>query len=162
MVSVCIVVVSDAVYSGVREDVSGEKAREFLVSRGYVVKWKRVVPNSYQLIHRAVLDGVRDCDCVLVIGGTGVSPRDISVDVVAEMAWRKIPGYGELFRLLTYEREGFKAVYSRAEAFIVDESIVYTTPGSPKAVEIALEIIVNTIDHLVEEARRYTGAHRKQ
>ncbi len=157
----CIVVVSDSVYEGIREDVSGRLAQELLIEKGYSVRRHYVVPNSYREIHRVLLEAVRECDVVVVVGGTGVSPRDISVDVVKELSWRHIPGYGELFRLLTYQREGYKSVYTRAEAYIVGDSIVYTTPGSPKAVEQALEIIVNTVDHLVEELHRYKGIHRE-
>ncbi len=158
----CIPVVSDSVYKGEKKDVSGILARDKLISLGYTVKEYIIVPNSYREIHKQVLNMVKKgCDALLVIGGTGPSPRDISIDVVEELSWRKLPGFGELFRRCTFEKEGYIAVYSRAGAYVVGDSIVFVVPGSPNAVEVALDIIVHTVDHIVEEIRRYEGKHHK-
>ena len=156
----CILVVSDSVYKGLCRDVSGARAREVLSRLGYSVREHVVVPNSYREIHARILGFVKQgCDAILVIGGTGPSPRDISVDVVEELSWRSLPGFGELFRRLSFDREGYVAVYTRAAAYLVGDSVVFVVPGSPRALEIALDIIVNTVDHIVEEVRRYEGRH---
>ncbi len=136
------------------------KAAGILKEKGYEVNRITVIPNDYKVIHSTVLKAVRESDAVLVIGGTGPSPRDISVDVVEKLSWRHLPGFGELFRYRTYEEIGFKAVYTRAGLYLVDGSAVVVIPGSPNAVDIALEILSGTIDHVIEEARRIKGKHR--
>ncbi len=157
-----IIVVSDAVHRGERDDVSGRLAGEILEKNGFAVTYRRVVPNSYRYIHDAVLGAVEEADFVLVIGGTGPSPRDISVDVVESLSWRRLPGFGELFRLLSYQEAGAKAMFTRAELFLVGRTPVAVTPGSPGAVRLALEkLLVPAIPHVVEEARRIEGVHRE-
>ncbi len=156
----CILVVSDSVYRGDREDLSGKLARRTIEDRGYRVLRHSVVPNDYKQILDSVQEMVKECDVVLVIGGTGPSPRDISIDVVEKLSWRYLPGFGELFRYLTFKKHGYKAIYSRAGLYVVNRSAVAVVPGSPDAVELALEILVGTIDHVIEEIRRLEGIHR--
>ena len=156
-----ILVVSDSVYSGEKEDVSGRLAKSIIEDKGYIVNKYTIIPNDYKLILHKVLDLVKECDVVIVIGGTGPSPRDISIDVIEKISWRTLPGFGEIFRYLTFKRQGFKAIYSRAGLYIVDKSAVIVTPGSPDAVKTALEIVLESIDHVIEEIRRLKGIHRK-
>lgn len=156
-----ILVVSDSVYSGEKKDVSGKLAKSIIESKGYIVSNYAITPNDYKLILSKVLDLVKDCDVVVVIGGTGPSPRDISIDVVEKISWRNLPGFGEIFRYLTFKRQGFKAIYSRAGLYIVNKSVVIVTPGSPDAVKTALEIVLESIDHVIEEVRRLKGPHKK-
>ncbi len=156
-----IIVVSDTVYEGSKQDVSGEVAREILSSRGYRVVDKIVVPNRYREILRAINELSGKTDFIIAIGGTGPSPRDITVDVVESIAWRKIPGFGEIFRLRSYEEIGMRGAISRAELFILaNGTLVAVTPGSTAAVKLALSLLLEIIDHLVEESRRYEGQHR--
>lgn len=157
-----ILVVSDAIYYGRSKDVSGERAKEFLEEHGYIVVDKIIVPNNYTMIHRGLLELLNKVDVIIAIGGTGPSPRDITVDVIESLAWRTIPGFGEIFRLISYEREGIHAITSRAGMYLIGDKVVVAIPGSPSAIEIAIrEIIVKIIDHIIEEVRRYSGPHRK-
>ncbi len=156
-----VIVVSDAVYEGHKRDVSGEVAREILSSRGYQVAAKIVVPNKYREILRAINELAGKTDFIIAIGGTGPSPRDITVDVVESVAWRKIPGFGEIFRLKSYEEIGMRGAISRAELYILANGTpVAVTPGSTTAVKLALNLLLEVIDHLVEESHRYEGQHR--
>ena len=156
-----IIVVSDAVYEGRKRDVSGEVAREILSSRGYQVAAKIVVPNKYREILRAINELAGKADFIIAIGGTGPSPRDITVDVVENIAWRQIPGFGEIFRLRSYEEIGMRGAISRAELYILANCTpVAVTPGSTTAVKLALNLLLEVIDHLVEESHRYEGQHR--
>ena len=161
MLSFKIVVVSDQVYEGKKRDVSGSIAERIIVSRGYNVCGKTVIPNSYKEIVRAIRSSNR-CDVFLFIGGTGASPRDITVDVVRSLAWRHIPGYGEYFRLRSVNRTGLHGILSRAELYVLgDGRIAVVLPGSPDAVELGLEILFGIVEHLVEEVKRYEGPHQK-
>ncbi len=160
-ISFSIIVVSDSVYSGSKEDVSGEKARLILGKRGYKVIGKIIVPNDPKLILKALREASGIADAVLLIGGTGPSPRDITIDVVENVAWRKLPGFGEIFRYESYRSIGYRAITSRAGLYILYDGVpVAVLPGSPDAVETGLKILLEIIDHLVEETRRYEGPHR--
>jgi len=155
-----IIVVSDTVYEGKKQDVSGEMARKILEDKGYVVVEKKIVPNRYREILRAINDLAGKTDFIVAIGGTGPSPRDITVDVIENIAWRKIPGYGEIFRIKSYEEIGMRGAISRAELYLLlDGTPVAITPGSTGAVKLALSLLTEIIDHLVEESHRYEGSH---
>jgi molybdenum cofactor biosynthesis protein B len=82
------------------------------------------------------------------------------VDVVSQVAWRHLPGFGELFRAKSFEVKGFRGILTRSELFILpDGRIAVCLPGSPGAVELGLNILLNIIDHLVEEVDRFEGQH---
>jgi molybdenum cofactor biosynthesis protein B len=94
-------------------------------------------------------------DVVVVSGGTGISPRDVTVEAVTPLFDRDLPGFGELFRQLSYEQIGPAAMLSRAAAGIVDGRVIFLLPGSPKAVELAMaRLILPEVAHIVGQARR--------
>ncbi|MEX2682486.1 MAG: molybdenum cofactor biosynthesis protein B [Candidatus Sigynarchaeota archaeon] len=96
-----------------------------------------------------------DIDVLVTCGGTGISPRDITVDVLAGMKLKHLQGFGELFRALSYQDVGTSAMLSRAEAFIINQKPVFCLPGSPKAVKLGLEkIIIPEISHLLAMLRK--------
>ncbi len=162
MVNFIIIVVSDSVYYGKKSDVSGELAIKILKARGHKIFDKIIVPNSYREIYRAIIESLKKSpDAIIIIGGTGPSPRDITIDVVKELSWRELPGFGELFRMLSYNEIGARGIISRAGMFLIQDVVVIVTPGSPSAVKLALEkIVVEIIDHVVSELRRFEGEHR--
>ncbi|MEM2234118.1 MAG: MogA/MoaB family molybdenum cofactor biosynthesis protein [Desulfurococcaceae archaeon] len=155
-----IVVVSDSIYYGRGIDESGTIAEERLVKLGHVVAEKIILPNDYKLLMKALIDLSRAVDAIIVIGGTGPSPRDLSIDVVEKISWRKMPGFGEIFRYLTYQTEGAKAIFTRAELYLVGLCPVAVIPGSPKAVKLGLDLLIEAIPHIVEEAKRIEGVHK--
>ena len=155
-----VVVTSDRVYRGEREDRVAELLREPGIREKVNLVYYTVVPNDPTAIREKVLEAARASRVVLVTGGTGVSPRDISVDVVRSIASRELPGFGELHRRLSMEDIGFRAILSRASAFIVSGSLVAVSPGSRGAVRLAIEILYNVYSHLVEELEgRGHGKH---
>ncbi|MCD6301418.1 MAG: MogA/MoaB family molybdenum cofactor biosynthesis protein [Staphylothermus sp.] len=144
-----------------KKDESGEIAKSFLVEHGYPVSEKIVIPNSTREIIKVIR--TTKTDALLFIGGTGPSPRDITVDALENLSWRKIPGFGELFRYLSYKEIGFRGIISRSELYILpDGRIAVVLPGSINAVKLGLKIIVEIIDHLYEEAKRFEGPHNIQ
>lgn len=160
MLSFYIVVVSDQVFSGKKKDVSGEKACTIIESKGYVVRGKEVIPNNPREIIR-VLRNVRDVNTIVFIGGTGYSPRDITIDVIEQLAWRKVSGFGELFRFESFKEIGYRGLLSRAETYVLsDGRIVVVLPGSPNAVSLGLEILLEMIEHLFEEVHRFDKPHK--
>lgn len=154
-----IVIVSDNIAEGRGVDVSGNIARGFLETRGYLVREVSVARN----IPRDIIKALRSSECrVLVfLGGTGVSPRDITVDTLRDSSWRELPGFGEAYRRLSFEEIGPRALLSRASLFVMhDGKIAVALPGSPKGVELGLKLLLEIIDHLIEEVDRFEAPHR--
>jgi len=147
-----VIVVSDRIAEGKAEDRSGKIATNEICRYGYEVVFYTVVRNRREEILRA-LENSREhgANTVLLIGGTGIGPRDITVDVIKSIAEKTIPGFGELFRYLTFKKEGTKAWLSRALAVTYKGMLVFATPGSPNAVELALkELILPEINHALK------------
>ncbi len=115
------------------------------------------VPDDEKMIadavaKHAVMQGV---DAILTSGGTGISPKDRTIDVIRDMACKELSGFGELFRFLSYQDVGTAAYLSRSEAFIVDKKVMFCLPGSPKAVKLALEkLIIPEIGHILSQLRK--------
>jgi molybdenum cofactor biosynthesis protein B len=88
-------------------------------------------------------------------GGTGISSRDTTYDVLAQKLQKTLPGFGELFRMLSFQEVGAAAMLSRATAGVYRETVVFSTPGSPNAVQVAVEkLILPEIQHLAWEVGR--------
>ena len=150
-VNVGIVVVSDKVYRGEREDRSGPVAREMLKEHNLV--YFSYCPNSEDEILSRLREA-RDAgsDLVIFIGGSGIGPNDKTVDVISSRG-KELPGFGEIFRYETYKSHGSLAILSRAGMWKVDDLLVAVTPGSVDAVVTALQILLPVLRHLVVEAK---------
>lgn len=154
-----LVVTGDSVYSGDKEDIITPLVENIISKTNHKLIYKIVTPNNAEMIREAVLRGVEEnVEALIVSGGTGLRLKDISVDVLEEMAFRKIPGFGELFRLLTYQSHGALAWLTRASAYVVAYKgkycLVFVTPGSADAIELALKIILPEIPHAIGELMR--------
>ena len=91
----------------------------------------------------------------MLTGGTGISARDQTFETVSELLTRSLPGYGELFRMLSYQEIGPAAMLSRATGGLMKSTLLLTMPGSRAAVSLALDrVILPELSHLVREARR--------
>lgn len=96
-----------------------------------------------------------DVDAILLTGGTGISHRDQTYETISGILTKQLPGYGELFRWLSYDEIGSATILSRAVGGLLGTTVVLTMPGSPKAVQLAVKkIILPELPHLVREARR--------
>ncbi len=148
-----LVVTSDRVYRGEKEDKLTPLAREYLEERGHLLVYRRIVPNNPFMIRQAVVDAASRADVVLVTGGTGLSKRDISIDVLESIADRRVPGFGELHRMRSMESVGLRAILSRASAYMIGGTLIAVSPGSPDAVRVSLEILAGIADHVRDLAR---------
>jgi molybdenum cofactor biosynthesis protein B len=139
------------------DDVSGRTLSGLAHVAGHRVEGPVVVPDDVAAIRRAVrrmleLPGV---DVVVLTGGTGFSPRDVTIDAVRPLFDQDVEGFGELFRALSYQQVGAAAMLSRAAAGLVRDKAVFLLPGSPKAVSLAMEkLILPEVGHLLSQARR--------
>jgi molybdenum cofactor biosynthesis protein B len=150
-----LLTVSDTRGSG--DDVSGAVMRELVVAAGHTVRHTAIVPDDPAAVRDRVLAWALDasCDVVVSSGGTGLSARDRTVEAVGALFETRIDGFGELFRLLSFEEIGSAAMLSRAAAGVVRGTPVFMLPGSPKAVSLALtRLVLPEIAHVVGELRR--------
>lgn len=128
-----------------------------LAGAGHSVTHRALVKDERQAIRAAVQEATAkaDVDLVLTTGGTGIAPRDVTVPALEELFEGSIPGFGELFRWLSFQEIGSAAILSRACAGLVGGKVVAALPGSPKALKLALErIVLPEAGHLAAEARK--------
>lgn len=149
-----IVTVSDT--RTAESDVGGRYLVEHCLAAGHVVSETRLVRDEPQQI-LSVLDELllrSDVDLILYTGGTGIAPRDTTPDALRPRFEREIPGFGELFRYLSYLEIGPATILSRACAGVVGGKVVVLLPGSPKALRLAWEKILEPeCRHLVSQTR---------
>ncbi len=153
-VPVAIVTVSDSRTPGT--DTNAEYLREQIAAAGHILAEYRLVRDEPEQIAR-VLDELAAGEgrILLFNGGTGISPRDTTFDVLSRKLEKTLPGFGELFRMLSYEQVGAAAMLSRATAGVYRGRVVISMPGSPAAVRLAWEkLIAPEIEHLAWEVAR--------
>jgi len=150
-----VVTVSDT--RAFEEDRSGNAIAQLVEEAGHRVVERRLVRDEVAIIRQQIceLSAGKDVDVVILTGGTGFSPRDLTVDAVVPLFQRPVEGFGELFRMLSFEEVGAAAMLSRAVAGIVQGRLVFALPGSRAAVRLALErLILPEAAHLLGQVRR--------
>lgn len=153
-VPLAIVTVSDT--RTPETDTSGKLIRELVEAAGHHITGYRIVRDEPDEV-RAALEEFTDGRARLVIfnGGTGISRRDRTFDVISKALEKTLPGFGEIFRLLSYQEVGAAAMLSRATAGVYRDTVIFSTPGSPNAVQVAVEkLILPEIQHLAWELGR--------
>jgi len=138
-------------------DTGGALVAELLDKDGHQVVARHIVPDDPPAMRSLLteLGGAGQIDAVLMTGGTGITSRDQTYETVSSLLTRQLPGYGELFRMLSFEEIGAAAMLSRAVGGLIDRLVVLTMPGSPAGVRLAMErVILPELGHLVREARR--------
>jgi molybdopterin adenylyltransferase len=138
-------------------DESGKAIRTSLTSAGNQVLFYALLKNDPDAIHRTFTDLLAQPELQVIIttGGTGASCRDVTIETVTPMLDKKLDGFGELFRYLTFQEIGTTSVMSRAMAGVIQGKVVINLPGSLNAVTLATEkIILPEIGHMVREASR--------
>ena len=138
-------------------DTGGQAVITRLTAAGHIVVQREIVPDEPARM-RPLLESLAqrgDIDAILLTGGTGITSRDQTFETVSSLLTKPLPGYGEVFRMLSFQEIGPAAILSRAIGGLIGRTIVLTMPGSPAAVRLAMEkIIVPELPHLVREARR--------
>ncbi len=138
-------------------DTGGGAAAALLAAAGHEIIGRTIVKDDAELL--------RDCigrqlanpavQAIITTGGTGISSRDCTYEAVSAMLWKRLDGFGEIFRALSFEQVGSAAMLSRAVAGTIAGRVVFALPGSEAAVRLAVEkLIVPELGHLVREATR--------
>jgi molybdopterin adenylyltransferase len=138
-------------------DTGGRAIVELLSAAGHRVVGRSIVRDDPEQLRDAIGRQLANPDVHVVVttGGTGITSRDCTFEAVSSMLWKRLDGFGELFRMLSYEQIGSGAMMSRALAGTVAGRIIVSLPGSEAAVRLALEkLLIPELGHLVREATR--------
>ena len=150
-----IITVSDT--RSIDTDESGRLTRSLCEAAGHTIADHVIVKDDHGSITAALQRMARlpGIGAVLINGGTGISPRDVTFEAVGAALERRLDGFGELFRALSYQKIGPAAMLSRALAGLIGPTAVFAMPGAPGAVGLALEaLILPEIGHIIAEARK--------
>jgi molybdenum cofactor biosynthesis protein B len=134
-----------------QSDESGALIRELLERNDHAVRVYEILPDEMERVRARVLELCQTApfQVLLINGGTGIAPRDTTVDAVLPLFEKRLDGFGELFRMLSFDGIGAGAMLSRAVAGIRGNTAVFVMPGSPAAVRLAMErLIVPQLRHL--------------
>ncbi|MEM3986230.1 MAG: molybdenum cofactor biosynthesis protein B [Candidatus Methanomethylicia archaeon] len=160
-VKVSIIVVSTSryekkIHGEEFKDESGEEAVKIAEKYGFKVLCKEVIPDNEKMIREELFNKVEmGSDMIIFIGGTGLSQTDVTCEVLQNILDKRIDGFGEIFRMLSYREIGAAAIMSRAIAGLFKGVLVAAIPGSQKAVTLALEkLLFPEVKHILYHARK--------
>ncbi len=138
-------------------DPSGDLIVELVKNAGHSVASREILPDDRVMIGKYVgkAIGSKDVDAIIVCGGTGVSLTDVTIETVRPLLIKTLPGFGELFRKLSYDEIGSAAIMTRALAGVTDQGkAVFCIPGSPQAVKLVMtKLILPETGHILKHAR---------
>jgi len=140
------------------EDRSGDMIERLATGAGHRIEGRALATDSKSMINKIArrVFSSKKVDVLIITGGTGVSPRDVTIESISPFITKEIPGFGELFRKVSYDKIGSAAILSRAVAGLVRDKVVFCLPGSPDAVQTAMkELILPELGHLVGIAREH-------
>ena len=137
-------------------DVSGDTIEFLLKNAGHKVLFRRIVSDDKAMIEHAVKSVLDNAgvDAAIFCGGTGVTHSDVTIETVSPFFDKTLPGFGEFFRRLSYDKVGSAAVMSRAVAGVARGKALFCIPGSPDAVRVSVELLISPeAPHIVKHAR---------
>ena len=128
----------------VENDTSGDLLVDQLKAAGHVIVRRKIVRENLEEMREVLGSAIEsdEIEVVLITGGTGITKRDLTPEAIISYSTKEIPGFGELFRWLSYDQIGSSTIQSRACAHLCERTIVFGLPGSPNAVRLALEKIL--------------------
>lgn len=154
-VNCAVITVSDT--RSPETDRSGQLIKQLLLDAAHTVGAYTIVKDEPAQIQAQmeVLGKRSDLDSVIFNGGTGIAPRDTTYDAIESLLEKTLPGFGELFRWLSYQEIGSRAIASRAIAGVYQSKLVFSLPGSTNAVQLAVQqLILPELAHLVSQLRK--------
>ncbi len=135
------------------EDVSGRVIIERINASGYDFRY-RLIPDGIEPVRAALFDSIeKNSDVVIFCGGTGLAPSDLTIEAIEPLVDKRIPGFGEIFRLKSLEDVGTRAMLTRATAGIIRGVPVFALPGSPAAASLGIDLILKEVEHILQHSR---------
>lgn len=153
-----VITLSDSKYqdflNDIDNDISGKLIKDALNEKNKVVYYSIIPDESDKLLSTIndVIDGY-DVDVIIITGGTGIGPRDITIETLKPIFQKELNGFGEIFRYESYKELGTGAILSRATAGVYKGKLIVSMPGSPNAVKLGLKIISPELGHLVKHLK---------
>ncbi len=152
-----VTIVSDSLFNDpelVVHDESGERALELLSEYGLGRTNLDYLPDDLPSLQTKIeSDLLRGVDLVLLVGGTGVSKRDVTYEAVKAIIEKEVLGFGEQFRKVSYEKIGGFGLIGRAIAGVTQESVIVALPGSPNAVEDGVHLLMEFLGHVLQQIK---------
>jgi molybdenum cofactor biosynthesis protein B len=131
-------------------DESGRVIRTLFEGAGHQVSYYEIIPDDREKLSAAIIENLPKLDAIVVNGGTGISARDGSTEVVKSLIDKELDGFGEIFRMLSFQQIGSAAIMSRAIAGVRKGKLIIALPGSPDACKLAMDqLIIPEIGHIV-------------
>lgn len=142
------------------DDISGQRIRALLEEAGHQVAFYRIVKDEPERIAALLRGAPPAVEVMICNGGTGIAARDTTYEAIAGLLDKEISGFGELFRMLSWQQVGAAAMLSRATAGIAGARVIFSLPGSTKAVELAMtQLILPQLRHIAGLARQGRCPH---
>jgi len=136
-------------------DESGRLMRDLIIGAGHHVAAYQILKNEPEAVRSVVLALASQVDFMITTGGTGMSPRDLSIEACRPLFVKELEGFGDIFRMLSFAEIGSAAIMSRATAGSVGQAMLFCLPGSKAAVRLAVErLILPEIKHLIAQVRK--------
>jgi molybdopterin adenylyltransferase len=153
-VNCAVITVSDT--RNPETDKSGKLIQDLLLSAHHLIRDYQIIKDEPDQIQTYIESISKDqnLDVIIFNGGTGIAPRDTTYDAIANLLQKTLPGFGEMFRFLSYQEIGSRAIASRAVAGIYQHKLIFSLPGSSNAVRLGIEkLILPEIVHLVKQIK---------
>ena len=145
----------DVTHPSEAEDISGCFLISYLKKNNQTVMEYSLVEDSVLDIRNAILSFIDSgVDVVITTGGTGLSPKDVTIEAVVPIIEKEMPGFGELFRYRSLEKISTSVIMTRTMAGISNKSCIFCIPGSTDACTIGIEIIIEEAGHIIKHARK--------
>ncbi len=139
------------------KDVSGDLIETYLKNAEHVTSFRKLIPDDKALIEKGIHEALNsaDVDAVIFCGGTGIASSDVTIETVSPFLEKILPGFGEIFRRLSFDEIGSATILSRAIAGVGGNKAIFCIPGSPDAVRLCLEKIIlpetgHILKHILE------------
>ena len=138
------------------KDPSGSLIVQKLRQNGHRIVVRKVIPDDRDVIQKNLMRLLRSrkVDAIITSGGTGVGPRDLTIEAVRPLLEKEVEGFGEIFRLISYEEIGSAVILTNALAGVVGGKVIFCIPGSPQSVSLAVErLILPEVGHILKHTR---------
>jgi molybdenum cofactor biosynthesis protein B len=138
-------------------DASGRAIGDLLIAGGHRIEGRAIVKDDVELVRDTIVRQLANPDVQVIIttGGTGITSRDRTYEAIVAMLQKRLDGFGELFRMLSYQQIGSAAIMSRACAGLASGRVIVSLPGSEAAVRLAMErLVIPELGHLVQQAQK--------
>ncbi len=155
---IAVLVVSDSraamMREGRDEDITGKLIEQKAREAGHETT-RLIVPDDAREIEKAVQGFIADrkIDVVITTGGTGIARRDVTIETLRPLFEKELPGFGEILRRIGYEKVGTAALLTLATSALIKRKPVFCLPGAPNAAEVAMELILPELGHVIKHAR---------